>query len=115
MEPTTFQSIKLAIIAITSLSRDALHVYVGMAVFLAAALVFRRPLRAWLPLLAVVAVALLVEAVDLRDDLATRGRLRWIASTHDIVNTVFWPAVLMVLARFTRLGRDNGNEEQPRR
>jgi hypothetical protein len=103
METTTFQSLKLAILAITHLSRDALHVYVGMTVFLLAALVFRRPLRSWLPLLAVFVVAALVEAVDLRDDLATRGRLRWIASTHDLINTMFWPAVLMFLARWTRL------------
>ena len=118
MEPTTFQAIKLAIINASQLSRDALHVYVGLATFLLAALLFRRPLRSFAPLLAVVVVALLVEAVDLRDDLATRGYMRWLASTHDFVNTLFWPTVLLLLARFTRLmgeRKDSGFDGRPRR
>ena len=102
MEPTTFQSIKLAIIAASQLSRDALHVYVGLATFLVAAFVFRRSIRSYLPLLAVLVVAMLVEAVDLRDDLITRGHMRWLASTHDLLNTLFWPTVLLLLARHTR-------------
>jgi hypothetical protein len=67
-------------------------------------------LRSWLPWFAVLIVAVIVEVVDLRDDLLTRGRLRWLASTHDIVNTLFWPSVLLLLARWTTLfgrrGRD---------
>ena len=110
MEPTTFQSIKLAIIAASQLSRDALHVYVGLGTFLAAAMLFRRSIRSFLPLLAVLVVALLVEAVDLRDDLVTRGHMRWLASTHDLLNTLFWPTVLLLLARHTRwLGGSSGS------
>lgn len=115
METTTFQAIKLAIIAASQLSRDALHVYVGLATFLFAAKVFRRPIGSFVPLLAVLAIAMLVEAVDLRDDLVTRGRMRWLASTHDILNTLFWPTVLMLVARYTRLmgtgrGATKGND-----
>jgi hypothetical protein len=110
METTPFQQVKLAIIAVTQLSRDTLHVYVGLSTLLVAALLFRRPLRSWAPLLAVVLVAVLVEVVDLRDDWITRGRLRWWASTHDFVNTLFWPTVLLLVARYTRLfgPRDGG-------
>jgi cell shape-determining protein MreD len=102
MEPTTFQSLKLAIIAASQLSRDALHVYVGLGTFLAAAFLFRRSIRSYLPLVAVLVVAMLVEAVDLRDDLVTRGHMRWLASAHDLVNTLFWPTILLLLARHTR-------------
>lgn len=111
MEPTTFQSIKLAIIAASQLSRDALHVYVGLGTFLVAAFLFRRSIRSYLPLVAVLVVALLVEAVDLRDDLITRGHMRWLASTHDLFNTLFWPTVLLLLARHTRwLGGGDGTK-----
>jgi hypothetical protein len=110
METTTFQAFKLAVIQATQLSRDAIHVYVGLAVFLAAALLFRKPLRSWLPWFAVLIVAVIVEVVDLRDDLLTRGRLRWLASTHDIVNTLFWPSVLLLLARWTTLFGKRGRD-----
>ncbi|MCG2592892.1 hypothetical protein LZ009_08875 [Ramlibacter sp. XY19] len=101
METTAVQAIKLAIVAATGLSKDALHIYVGLAVFLVAAAASRRPVASWLPWIAVLAVALLGEAVDMRDDLLSIGHWRWAASLHDVLNTVFWPTVLMVLARAT--------------
>ena len=42
---TGFQAAKIELIKLTGLPRDALHIYVGMAVFLAVALIFKRPLR----------------------------------------------------------------------
>ena len=113
MHPTTFQSIKLSIIAASQLTRDALHIYVGLATWLVAAWLFRRPLRSWAPLLAVVVVAVLVEVVDLRDDMVTRGRFRWWASAHDFGNTLFWPTVLLLVARYSRLFGPRGDD--PRR
>jgi hypothetical protein len=111
MEPTFFQSLKLAIIAASQLSRDALHVYVGLGTFLAAAFLFRRSIRSYLPLVAVLIVAMLVEAVDLRDDLITRGHTRGLASTHVLLNTLVWPTILMLLARHTRwLGGNDGTK-----
>jgi hypothetical protein len=103
MHPTPFQSVKLAIIAASQLSRDSLHVYVGLTTFLVAAWLFRRNVRSYAPLLAVVVVAVLIEVVDLRDDLITRGRFRWWASAHDFANTLFWPTVLLLVARYTKL------------
>jgi hypothetical protein len=101
MDITTVQSIKLAIMAATDLSRDALHVYAGLAACLVACVVFRRTLHSPVPLCAALAVAVSVELLDLRDDLATFGYWRSAASLHDIVNTIFWPFVLFVLARGT--------------
>jgi hypothetical protein len=101
MEITTVQSIKLAIMAATDLSRDALHIYAGLTACLAASLIFRRPLRSLVPLSAAIAIAVFVEMLDLRDDLVTFGYWRLKASLHDIVNTIFWPLVLFVLARGT--------------
>ncbi len=103
MEPTAFQSAKLAIVTFTDLGRDALHVYAGLATLFLAALLWRKPLRSWLPWLVVLAVAVVVEILDLRDDAATHGNLRWGASAHDIVNTLIWPTVILLLARRTTL------------
>jgi len=100
METSAVQSIKLVIVAATGLSKDALHIYVGLAVFLAMAVVLRKPLRSIVPWLAVVAVAVAGEVLDMRDDIASLGYWRWSASLHDVLNTIFWPTVLFLLARF---------------
>jgi hypothetical protein len=97
------QSLKLDIIGFSGLSKDALHVYLGLTVWLLAAALFRRSIATLRPWLAVLVVALGIEAFDAFDDWVDLGRWRYKASLHDIVNTMFWPTVLTLLARFTRL------------
>lgn len=101
METSAVQAVKLAIVAATGLSKDALHIYVGLAVFLIVAAVSKRSVSSWLPWLAVLLLATLGELVDMRDDLLSLGYWRWSASLHDIINTILWPTVLLVLARAT--------------
>lgn len=98
METSTVQAIKLAIVGATGLSKDALHIHVGLAVYGCAALALRGRARPIVPLLAVVLLACLGELLDMRDDLLSLGHWRWGASLHDVVNTSFWPAVLCFLA-----------------
>jgi hypothetical protein len=100
-----FQNFKLWLVHLAGLPKDALHIYVGLAVFLGAAALSRRPLGHWLPLGAVLLAALTGEAWDLTDDLRYATRLFWGASWHDVWNTLFWPLVLFLLARRTRLLR----------
>lgn len=102
MGTSTFQSIKLAIVGAVGLPKDALHIYVGMMVFLGVVVVLRKPLRSLLPWCAVLLAACLGEVLDMRDDIASLGYWRWSASVHDIINTIFWPSVLLILARFTK-------------
>lgn len=99
METSTAQTIKLAISELTGLSKDALHIYVGLAVFLVAAAVSPRRFRSIVPLIAVAAVAIAGELVDMHEDLSTLGYWRWVSSLHDMLNTLFWPAVVWLLAR----------------
>ncbi len=99
METSLVQSLKMAIVQILGLSKDALHVYVGLAVFFLTAAVTRKAPASWTPWLAVVAVALLGELFDLRDNLASLGYWHWGASLRDLVNTIFWPTLLLLLTR----------------
>jgi hypothetical protein len=103
METTLAQSAKLAVIAATGLSKDALHTHVGLLVYVAALVLTRKPMRSTIPWAITLLVALLGEAVDMRDKIASLGRWHWGASVHDIVNTLLWPSVLVLLARFTNL------------
>jgi hypothetical protein len=103
MQTSPVEAIKLAIVAATGLSKDTLHVYVGLATFVLAALILRKPARSIVPWLFVLAVALLGEIVDMHEDLAFFGYWRWLDSLHDIVNTLFWPTALLLLARFSKI------------
>jgi hypothetical protein len=100
VETSTTQAIKIVITTVTGLSRDALHIYVGLAVLIVAAIVLRKHLSSAVPWVIVLAVATLGELLDMRDDIAGIGYWRWAESLHDVLNTMAWPTVLMVLARF---------------
>lgn len=103
MEVTSFQTIKLIILSVTGLSRDALHIYTGLIAMFGAALILRRPLRTVVPLVMVLLVSMLAETVDMYDDIAFRGYWRWNASLHDFLNTLFWPTLIFLMARYTMI------------
>lgn len=102
---TAFQSFKLVLLDGTGLSKDALHIYVGLAVLLTAVALRRSPIGGWKPWATVAAIALLGEAWDLRDARVNDEPINLWANWHDVWNTLFWPTVLMLLARHTRLLR----------
>lgn len=99
MDPHWFKHAKQIVINTIGLDQDALHIYIGLSVLLAAGWVLRRPLGSLLPLIMVLAVALAGECYDLRFYLDTQRRLMWQESLHDVLNTLFWPLVLVLLAR----------------
>lgn len=103
MTTSAVQAAKLAIVAFTGLAKDALHIYVGLAVFLLILALWPGSRRTWWPLLLVLLVAVGGELLDLLDDLASLGYWRWGASLHDVLNTAFWPAALSGVMRWTSL------------
>ena len=105
------QSAKFWLVQHLSLAKDALHIYVGLALFLGSALLFRWPLRSWKPWAVALAAALLGEAWDLRDSGVYHTRVNLWANWKDVWNTMFWPSALLLLARFT--GLFSGQREQP--
>ncbi|SMF93928.1 hypothetical protein SAMN02949497_1224 [Methylomagnum ishizawai] len=99
METSLVQAAKLAIVSATGLSKDALHIYVGLTVYWVTTLAIGKHTRAFHPLLIVVFIACLGEMLDMRDDISSLGYWRWSASLHDVVNTSFWPFVLYLIGR----------------
>jgi len=100
---SVLQSAKLVAMDFTDLAKDALHIYVGMGVMLFVAIVFRRSLSDWRPLAAVALASVAGEIWDVIDTFSHGGSPRWNANWKDVWNTMFWPAVLFGLARFTRV------------
>ncbi len=100
---SAFQEAKLWLGQLLGLPKDALHIYVGLAVFLGVAIASRRPLRSWLPLCVVFVAAVAGEVWDIVETYQLGARVHWWRNWHDVWNTCFWPAVLFLLARYTRL------------
>jgi hypothetical protein len=101
--PSALQAAKLWLVGHVHLAKDALHIYVGLAVFLGSALLFGWRLREWRPWLLTAAVATGGELWDVRDTIAWGRPVVWGANVHDVWNTLFWPTALLLLARRTRL------------
>ena len=103
MNTGPFQDAKFWLVAQTGLAKDALHIYVALGLFFGSALLFGWRLSSWKPWLVVLAAALLGEAWDIRDRLAIGAALDLRGDWHDIWNTLFWPSIILLLARRTRL------------
>lgn len=95
-----FQATKLAVLDATGLGKDALHIYFGLALFIAVRLLWRRRFGWLLAWIAVLAMALMVEWLDLKGE-ALGGALQPdSAHWHDIWNTMLWPTVLALVGRW---------------
>ena len=82
----------------TGASDTLLHVHAGMAVLFLARIVTRRSLATPVPFLVVLVAELANEVLDR----LSYGSWRWEDTLLDIVNTLFWPFVLMVGLRWRR-------------
>lgn len=94
---------KSALTAASGMTENLLHVHIGLAIFVVAALLLRRRMRSPVPLAIVVALAFLNEVADF----AEAGPWDPLESGLDFANSVVWPAILFLLAR--RAGGRGGN------
>jgi len=78
---------------------DALHVLVGVGLWVLAAAVLRRRLTDWLPWLIVFAAVLFNEAVDLWVEQWPDAAMQYGESAKDILLTLLLPSLLMAAAR----------------
>lgn len=100
-----YQSAKLWLIQHfgLGLAKDALHIYVALAIFFGACLLFRWKTGMWKPWLCVLCATLAGEAWDIRDNLVVQHYAILDASWHDLWNTMVAPTALMLLSRYTRI------------
>lgn len=100
METSAYQHLKLDVLELVNLSKDAIHVHIGLLVFFLAVALWRRGRFDVFSLIPVFLVAGAMEALDLRDDLGSFGYMRWSASLHDLINTVFWPVLVVFTSKW---------------
>ena len=110
-----FTAFKMSIIEATGLAKDALHIYVGVGVYLLC-LVLLRPIiksqgiRSFIALIVVTCIALLGEYLDNRETIESLGltglsRKQITASIRDLINTCMLSYVLYGLNKWTTIFR----------
>lgn len=92
-------SIKLLVVEQTDISRDALHIFLGVAGQLLVALLIRRSLAHPLPWLAVLIGEAANEYYDLNYEVWL-DRPMWPGSLRDLLVTMAVPTLIFLLARF---------------
>lgn len=90
--------VKTEILAASGLHRDALQIYAGLAIYLAASVALRRSLASGWPLLCVALVALTNEWITIKADHIV-GPNEVADSLRDIWNMLFAPTALLFLTR----------------
>jgi thiol:disulfide interchange protein len=100
---SALQQAKTFLVENLHLAKDALHIYVALIVFFGACLLFGWKARDWKPLAAVLLVALLGEAWDIRDRFVQDIRADYPAHIKDLWNTLLAPTAILLLARFSKV------------
>ncbi|MGP4118654.1 hypothetical protein ACT3N8_02370 [Psychrobacter aquimaris] len=108
-----FTAFKMNVVETTGLAKDALHIYVGVGVYLLCLLVLRpiiksQSIRSFMALVVVTGIALLGEYLDNRNTIEASGmaglsREQLVASIRDLINTCLLPYVLYALNKWTTL------------
>jgi hypothetical protein len=108
MSFTSFQDFKTQIMGFTGLEKDALHIYVGIGVFLITSFLFRRSRYRWLIALVMVMIAASMgEIWDRYESLSQGASWNKGASLHDFVNTCFFPTLFTLILTFTHFFERN--------
>jgi len=82
-----------------TIDHDALHVIVGVLVWLVSALLLRRPITSWRPFMWCFAIILWNETVDLWVEQWPDPGMQYGEGVKDLVLTILVPALLTISAR----------------
>jgi hypothetical protein len=97
-----YNDLKTQLSELLGISKDALHIHLGLAIFIIAAVMFRRGFASWIPWLILLAFELFNEFMDIFHIHEGVMGLDIGGSAKDVVNTMIWPTVVFVVARARR-------------
>jgi cell shape-determining protein MreD len=100
-DPASFQAFKIYLVSLTGLGKDAMHVHIGLAVFIIVRLLWRWRFGWTVAWLSALGAALTGEWLDIRSTIAGAEAMQPDQSNwHDLWNTMLWPSVLFILGRW---------------
>ena len=88
------------IIRLVGLSDPALHALIGLAIYLLAAALLRRPLSSWKPWSVALGFQFINEIADLAKDVLDGDILHWRGGLLDTAVTMALPTMLVVFFRW---------------
>lgn len=100
MTDIDFQQVKLLLLDGTGLAKDALHVHVGLALFIATRLAWRWRWGWTVAWLVTLAATLGGEWFDAQAENKIHFPTPEGAHWHDVWNTMLWPTVLLLIGRW---------------
>jgi hypothetical protein len=98
--PDGFQDFKLSLLEGSGLAKDALHIHIGLAIFVITRLCWRWRggwIAAWI---AALGAALGGEWLDIQGEFAAGALQPDTGHWHDIWNTMLWPTALLLIGRW---------------
>ena len=97
---TSWHQAKLMVEHALDISHDTLHLFAGVLLWLAAALLLRRPISSWWPWLTLMVLTAINELVDLRTEKWPDAGMQVGEAAKDVALTLFVPSLLMLALRF---------------
>ena len=111
MDPISeYHALTEGLVAALGVSHPMMHIHAGLAIYFAAQLVLRDR-RASVLGLAWVAFAELANEII---EFGYYGSWRWSDTVGDVVTTLFWPMVIVLVGRYRRRRWPTANEVRPR-
>lgn len=104
-----FEQAKNYIVDFADVTREIVHVHIGLLILVLACLILRKPLGDWRPWAVVLVTELLNEAMDGARYYFSNWPWTPGSTIEDIVLTLFWPTVLTLLARYHRGSRTSAD------
>ena len=110
MLPDAFYQFKSALNSLLPFSADALHVHIGLFLFIVVAAIARNaPQRFAIAWGVVLSICLAGELLDILYDLGIGNPVRWRNGVKDTVNTMLWPTAWVVIGTRTLRRRARGD------
>jgi hypothetical protein len=91
-----YNTLKTDLATFLGISKDALHIHLGLAIFVALMLILRRAPSSLLPWLGVLAFELVNEAMDIFHWHEGAFSFEVGDSLKDLINTMIWPTLIML-------------------
>jgi diacylglycerol kinase len=83
----------------TAINHDTLHLLAGTLIWLCCAIILRRSLKSWLPLIVVLVIIMINESVDLWVEIWPEKARQFGEGAKDLLMTMSVPAALFVVLR----------------
>jgi len=87
-------NLKILLTDLLHLSRDALHIHVGLGIYVIAILALSRGPASAIPWLIVLGFELINELLDLYHEVDISGAI------VDVLNTMLWPTIALAVAKY---------------